>query len=438
MGRAPSAIELGVFHFAALATDRRSLFSRVCLFAFIALCPIEDFVLQGTPLRSLGASISLFPLCLLALKEGTDWLLSGRMEPGRWGAIGVAYILFTGVYGLLLFGTWSHGESLVWKGFTSMVSLLVIVFATQLNYSDKGVVRAGVYAALVLVIAGFLFGNSNPLNLPNVVENGVLHFTALPDERPRGLASEPSEFSITAVIVGLLAIHVTRSRTRKILLAVLTVGLLIASGSKGGILTLFICVVALGVMRWHSRWYQVVVLLLAVLPLGMFLIWLLPTLFPDEVLAMSGTIPTRFSMILCSLMTVRHNPLGVGFTGFLPAVARYLPGAMSTLASVSPFPLDYSEVSGYLTSADMVSTKTFFFDQLMRFGIPFALVFFAFIYRLIKRLASEKQTTLLIGILTAVIGITAYVPGTGSFAIPIVFGIALSEVKGVPSLGRRV
>ena len=111
---------------------------------------------------------------------------------------------------------------------------------------------------------------------------------------------------------------------------------------------------------------------------------------------------------------------------------------MSTLASVSPFPLDYREVSGYVTSADMVSTKTFFFDQLMRFGIPFALVFFAFIYGLIKRLASEKQTTLLIAILAAGIAITTYVPGTGSFAIPIVFGIALSEVKGVPILGRRV
>ena len=312
MRRPPSAIELGLFHVVTFVTDRRSLFSRPCLFAFIALCPIEDFVLQGTPLRSLGACISVFPLCLLALKEGADWALSGRIGLGRWGAIGVAYILFTGVYGLLLYGTWSHGENLFWKSFTILVSLLVFVFATQLNYSDKGIVRAGIYAALVLVVAGFLFGNSNPLNLPNVAENGVLHFTPLPDERPRGLASEPSEFSVTALIVGLLAVNVTRSRTRKILLGVLTVGLLIASGSKGGILTLFICVVTLGVMRWHSKWYQVAVLLLAVLPVGMFLIWLLPTLFPDEVLAMSGTIPTRFSMIICSLATVEHNPLGVG------------------------------------------------------------------------------------------------------------------------------
>jgi len=44
-------------------------------------------------------------------------------------------------------------------------------------------------------------------------------------------------------------------------------------------------------------------------------------------------------------------------------------------------------------------------------------------------LAVMKQTILLVAVLASAIAVTTYVPGTGNFAIPIVFGIALSEVK---------
>jgi hypothetical protein len=425
----PSVIEVGLFNAVASLADTRSFLGRACLFLFIALCPVEDFMLQGTPLRSLGACISIFPLCVLAFIKGVEWLLSERIWIGRGAVICFVYVFLTATYGLLLFGMWSQGLNLIWKSFTSLVSLLAVVVAAQLDYCDSRVVRAGIYCALLLVVMGFLFGNSNPVGFPALGENGVLHFTPLPDVRPRGLSSEPSGFSITAVIVGLLSIYVTRSRSWKTVLCLLTIGLLIASGSKGGILTLFLCVVVLCVMKWHSRWYQVAALLLGLLPVGLVLVLLLPTLFPEDSFALSGTIPTRFSMLICSLMTVAHHPFGVGLTGFLPAIAKYLPGAMSKLEAIFPFPLYFGEVSEYLTSADMVSTKTFFFDQLIRFGIPFGFVFVIFIGSLLKRLAVVKQTILLVAVLASAIAVTTYVPGTGNFAIPIVFGIALSEVK---------
>jgi hypothetical protein len=189
-------------------------------------------------------------------------------------------------------------------------------------------------------------------------------------------------------------------------------------------------------MRWHSKWYQVAGLLLVLLPLGLSLIWLIPNLFPEESFAISGTVPTRFSMILCALITVTHHPFGVGLPGFLPAVGRYLPDAMVTVESYSPVPLNFGEVSGYLTSADTVSTKTFFFDQLMRFGVPFVLLFVIFIIKLLKRLNAERQIVLLIAILASTVAITTYIPGTGNFAVPILFGVALSEVRN-GSTARR-
>jgi hypothetical protein len=239
-----------------------------------------------------------------------------------------------------------------------------------------------------------------------------------------------------AIGFGLLSVHMARSRIGKAVLLLLTLGLLIASGSKGGIMTLFICVIILCLLKWHSKWYQVAGALLVLLPIGVVLIWLVPTLFPENTLSVYSSVPTRLAMVLCALITVVHHPFGVGLPGFLPAVAKYAPGAMSGLESFFDVPLNFTEVTGFMTSAEGVSTKTFFFDQLIRFGVPFAFFFFAFITGLLKRLAEKKLTILLIATLACTIAILTYHPGTGNFAIAIVFGVALSEV-GFGSNPRR-
>jgi hypothetical protein len=419
--------EVSLFLFFSLLADQKR-FANVCLSLFIVLTPIQDFVLQSTPLRSLGISPAIFPLIALAALQLNRWLVAMQWTVSWRSSICAFYVLATSVYGVVIFGTTSHGENLLWKGTTSLISLLAIIFAAQLDY-EAPIVRKALYVAFALICLGFFFGNSNPLRLPEFGENSVLHYTPLEDERPRGLASEPSQFSATATIIGLLAAHVTQSRRWKVVLFSATAFLLFASGSKGAILTLFICLVIIAVLKWHRSWYQVFALILVLFPLGLVLIWLIPNLFPQESFATSGTVATRFSMILCALMTAIHHPFGVGVTGFLPAVARYLPEAMFTIQSFFPFPLYFGEVTEYLTSADMVSTKTFFFDQLMRFGFPFVILFAVFIGKLLRKLISNRDTLLFIGVLFATIAVTTYQPGTGNFAISMVFGVALNRIR---------
>jgi len=342
----------------------------------------------------------------------------------------LVYVFLITVYGFFFFGFTSHGESLIWKSATSFTSLALLVLAVNsIDYRMNSSIRTGIYAAFGLLVLGFCFSNANPFGLPPLLETPILHFTSLSESRPRGLASEPSELSITAVAIGLLSVHVTRSRWIKTLLLCLTVGILIASGSKGGIFTLFICVIILSAIKWHSRWYQVPALVLLVFPLGAILIALLPNLFPEESFAFSGTVPTRVSMLVCALMTVSHHPFGVGLSGFLPAVATYLPNAMQTTQSMSPIPLNFTEVTAYLTSAEMVSTKTFYFDQLMRFGVPFGVFFIMVVSKLVRRLMESKLLVMSIAVLACSIAIATYIPGIGTFAVPIVFGVALHEVK---------
>jgi hypothetical protein len=408
-----------------------NLLVKCCVFLFIALSPIQDFFLQGTPMRSLGASPSLFPLLAIILLTFGQWLVSGDLKVDRVFLLCLMYVVLTTIYGFLFFGLTSHQESLIWKSMASLISLALLLFAVNnIDYRMNRFVREGIYTAFAIVVIGFLFSKENPFGLPPLLDLPWLHYTSLSELRPRGFSSEPSELSISAIVFGLLSTHLARSRTAKGLLFALTLSVLIASGSKGGIITLFLCALILGLIRWHSRWYHFAGAICVLLPLGLLLIVrLIPLLFPEDVIMESGTIPTRFSMILCSLTTVVHHPFGVGLSGFLPSVATYLPDAMSTVQSYFPWPLNFDEVSQYQTSADMVSTKTFFFDQLIRFGIPFALVFFFAVGKILRCLMSRKQMIIAVAILATAIAITTYIPIAGVLTVSIVFGVAVSEVR---------
>lgn len=409
-----------------------SPFFQACLFLFIALAPVQDFFLRGTPLRSLGESPSFLPLLGLVGVSFGHWLISGHLRVNRIFMICVGYVFATTLYGLFMFGLSSHGASLLSKSATWFVVVGLGIFAvTCIDYRNmSATVRAGIYVAFFLMVIGFCFDEANPFGLPHWVENPIFHAIPNPDPgRPRGLSSEPSAFSVSAMMFGLLSASVAESKVAKLALLATTIALLIASGSKGGILTLFLGLMILCILKWHSRWYHVPLVILVVLPLGLLLIWVLPVLFSDAVLYESTTVPTRLSMIVCALTTVLHHPLGVGPPGYLPAVGAYLPNAMYTVQSFFPLPLDFSEVADHLTSAEAVSTGTFFFDQLMRFGVPFALFFGVFVFTLQKRLAAKKQWLLAIAVLAAALAATTYYGGFGDYSMPLVFGIALSEVR---------
>src|SRR6185312_8330313 len=125
---------------------------QICTFLFIALSPIQDCFLQGTPMRSLGASPSLFPLCGIGLVAGARWLLSSELKVNVKLLFCLAYVSITAIYGFLIFGTSSHGENLFLKGTTIFVSLGVILFATfGVNYEPAPLLRAAIYSAFILL-----------------------------------------------------------------------------------------------------------------------------------------------------------------------------------------------------------------------------------------------------------------------------------------------
>jgi hypothetical protein len=403
---------------------------RIGLFFLIALSPIQDLFLQATPLKGLGANASLIPMLAMVSLVFARWLMKGAFHVRRVVFICLAYALGTSVYGFLYFGVESQNENLFLKSITASVTLALFLATIFIpKYDFRATVRTACYVAFAILILGVLFSRPTPFGLPELFDNPILHNTPATDfPRPRGLSTEPSTFSVTVIAICLLCAHQSRKGYSRILFLLTSLGLLLASGSKGGILILFVCLFILALTKWH-RWYQVPLLAVTLLPLGFAAVWWLPNLFPEQGALQLGSVQTRSSVVLCALNTVEHHPFGVGFSGFLPAVATYLPNAMRTVQAQSPLPLDFSEASEYLNSSQDVSTKTFFFDQLMRFGVPFAIAFAFCITKILKRLGPSRQQILFVAVLACTIALSTYVTLTGQYAISILLGVAIAESR---------
>jgi hypothetical protein len=401
---------------------------RLLIFTFIALCPIQDFILRGTGLIAIvGSSPSSVPLLFIILLTFGSWLVCGRFRILQVGIIAALYVFVLTVYGLMQFGMTFYGQNLLR---TSLGSLMVLSFFLAAifipRYELRCTVRPACYVAFFILVLGVCFSQPTPFALPGLFDNSVLHYTLIPTlDRPRGLSSEPSFLSVTTISLGSLCAHFSRARISKACFALATVGLLVAIGSKGGIFIIFICLGIMAMLRFR-RWYQLPLLAVAIVPLALTATSLIPTLFPETGILQSGSVQTRASMILCAITIVAHHPLGVGFSGYRPAVSQYLPDSMSSIQSLSPFPLDFSEVSEYLGVSPNVGTKTFLFDQAMCFGLPFIIYFLLVIIRVLKRLRIENRI-LFVGVMAVAIAFCSYVSVSGEYATAILFGVAIKE-----------
>jgi len=399
-------------------------FVEAATFSFVALSPIQDFALQETPLKGLAACLSLLPMLALVAVGIPRWIAS-RMMLKRVTLICCTYAVLVTVYGFFRFGFASEGEGLILKTVTHLITFAVFLGAAFLpQYELRGAVRAGCFAAFALLTIGILFSQGAPFGLPQFLEGSVFHFLPNADfGRPRGLSTEPSTLSVTVIAIGLLCAHFSRARHARVLFVLATIGLLIASASKGGILILFICTAVVVLMKWH-RWYQFPLLAIALIVVGYTASSWVPRLFPDEGVEASGSVQTRASMMLTAVYVAEHYPLGVGFSGFIPAIREQLPDAMAAMQEETGIPLVFTETQGFLVSSEGISTKNFFSDQLIRFGWPFVILFLVLTWKLLKRLTRER--ILFVAVLASIIALCTYVPLNGQFATAILIGVALN------------
>ena len=133
------------------------------------------------------------------------------------------------------------------------------------------------------------------------------------------------------------------------------------------------------------------------------------------------------------------RPLETRPLGVRPAVTA-LPASLIGEVAAEGFgdpaiiPLWFGEVKEYLypPQAD-ADCKTFFFDFLVFFGIPFALVFFGFAGKLLTQLFRCQFYWLFVGVLLSVVALMTYYSTINAFTLPLLFGISLHEVRRLES-----
>lgn len=397
--------------------------SKALLFLFIVLIPLQDTALRNTPLKEMVPSPAVIPLSLLFLLKISKWLFYTFPMVRRSVLCPTIYVTVVSISYVLLFGL---SPAQFWKPFVSygLLSILYLFATFGIDYSADRVVRYAIYVAFAITVLGIL----TDLNFSSGVS--LLRATANSSGRPRGFSSESSSLSVQVVTTGMLSAHFLENNWKKWAVIVVTSLLLIYSDSKGGLIAFLLCFVILMITKMRRSWVAKIAFSLLLIPVTYVGSLLVISRFTNALEEnQTATVATRLSMTVYALITVAHNPLGVGFAGFLPSIPKYLPDAMAFVERILPFPMFFTEVREYLYPPQAnADCKTFFFDFLVFFGIPFALVFVRVVYRILHDLLDRNYSWMFMGVMFSVFALVTYYSSINLYSIPLMFGIALNEI----------
>lgn len=400
------------------------------LYALILLTPFQDTILR-LALRHMGSSFAALPLLLLVVIDVALWLRSPAKRLNRKWLLLTGYVLGANIIALLVFGLEWNGVNLILKTATLALMTALALYATfRPDWLKLPHLGRAVRIAFLIAVAGVLIGDLNLFGLKGLVGNPVFHQTENNDTRWRGLTPEASTLSINAGSLGLLGAALTVSVPGKVALVVATILLLALGASKGAVLVLGFVGGMVVLLSKGSRLRAAAVLIL-LLPVGYIGYQRFLQMSTAEALSDTTTAATRGAVILWAVRVMEHNPLGVGFAGFYPALSTYLPDTLDMVSRISPLPLRFDEVVDYANSADNVSTKTLLFNFGTYFGVPFLILFAVFISRLIRGCMDARKPVLMALILFVTAGVCTYSDPIAYYNICLVYGVGWRQYKAV-------
>lgn len=409
----------------------RSL-QRYLIYLAIILMPFQDCLLGKSALGYLGSNISFLPLLASALAGLVCWLYVGQPKTSKPGLIWFTYALSLSAIYVVVWGPVSHGFSVVHKTFAEgLVFFLWAYVIFRADYRSSAGLRISTYLSFFILIFGVLACDLSVPGLAGIGASSWVHITeSFEPDRWRGFSMEPSTFSATVVSLGLASAHFAKSRWTKRFFIILTLALLIASQSKGGLLVLMISGFVLLLLKKPAPLRLALYFLVCVVAGGAVAYLAVRQIDAGDLLNTTTTLATRFSLAVWTLLVVAHHPWGVGFSGFYQALTIYLPPSMSFVARVSPIPLNFIEIQPYVYATDVpLDAKCFLFEYVVSFGIPFLICYLVFARRVVRGLLANQQNILLTGFVFLLIGFSTYVNGLTLYASFYLAGLAYWECK---------
>lgn len=422
----------------------------VGLVSMLFLSPVQDSFLQATPLNVAGASPAFLILLLIWLIFGAHALVSGswlrRAIPVWLLAYSIAFMLLN-IFYAVAFGFEAYGENLLIKGCKIGILLGALVSVAWL-YSSYTlprfslIVRIAYGVALGGMVLDMIFHDfwiHNTWIHGSIILNTGFDFGKV-DNRPHGFSSESSTLAITLATLGLLCASTALSKSTRWFWVTITFVSLLLVGSKAApllMLSSLVFAVFLMLARGGST-RQIFTIVCA----GVFVVLSLPlwqTIFVSYVfdpflydVEAGMSVATRLTLWIGALMTVLKYPLGVGLSGYLPAVVQSIDQAGTYAEMLFSIPLNLSEVVGYTTqvTANAIGTKSLFLDCLIVFGIPFGIYWALAHMRLAKKLMHRGDVVPLSLLIMLAFALMSYIPGVGIYPIAIAYGWLFRRASG--------
>lgn len=396
----------------------------------VLLTPFSDSPLRNTFLGFLGSSISFIPIVLSIFLIFLQFLFN-KKRLNNYLLFGFAWIILISVYGLIIYGNKFWNINLLDKGFRLII--LFLLFLAPLVFSlNKKIIRFGfIYGFMILILGLFWIDVFNNQYFLHSLPNGNM--------RPRSFTLESSNLSIVLLSFSTVLIDQINKIKYKIVFGIATLLILIYSNSKGGLailiggfVTLFLFQIFHTLIR--KKFSKLLIYLSPILFVFCIGLIFLTQRVVDELTSdinnYSST-ATRSVLTLSSILVAIQHPLGVGMTGFLPALVNNIPSSINFLNKYSPTQLNFSEVNTYVDdrSDQNISTKSFLLDGLVYFGLPFPIFYLYGSILLLNKLFKKRLWVLFIGSASLILGLITFSSGLGLYIISFAINRAISRAS---------
>jgi hypothetical protein len=412
----------------------------------LLLSPVQDSLLQATPLRVAGASPSFLVLVMILLIFSARALVSGgwlRYTIPPWMFIYFIAFVLVNIYYAAAFDFEAHGENLLIKGAKIAILLGALaavgwLFASYALPRFSLIVRLSYGVALGGMLLDIAFHEFLVNNIWVHGSNIMTPLFDIVDNRPHGFSVESSTLSITLSTLGLLCASTARSGRSRWLWVILTFASVLPVNSKAGPILMVVSFVSALFLRGVS--FRLIANSVGVVAVALVLgqdfwrrMWdayvIAPFLYDIE----SGTsVATRITLWVGALATAFKHPWGVGFSGYLPAVVQSIDFGGAFAELLLDMPLNLSEAGGYVyqDTAYAIGTKSLFLDCLLVFGLPFCIFWIWAHAGLVKKLVRLGEVVPLALLLMLAFSLMTYISGVGLYPIAIAYGWLFRRVRG--------
>ncbi|BBF65117.1 hypothetical protein [Acidithiobacillus ferridurans] len=406
-----------------------ALFERLLLSAFILLLPFQDTALQGTFLRFLGASPAFIPILLLLLFRLVRIKASTTVNRFTFFLVFITALstLLVSYYSVFVYINKYHLSFLAYKIFSNSILYFLAFYAIFAMRYKKINVGNFVIASFFLAVGGPIvttFFHFRIFEYPS-----IFHFTPNFNLRLRGFSMEASDFGATIGGLSLISAHYARKLFRPFILIVGSAAIFLCF-SKGSIAAWIISMFLILVYTYFHdkityKKFIIYAFLFCVASIAFFVGY-------NYVLGMlsqslpTTTIPTRVTMAVTALYISLISPLGVGFSGVVPAVSQNVPHVVHFLQNIGLNNLNYTEVLGYVNdpTGHDISAKNFFFTGIMIWGIPFMILYIWFNATIFIRLWKYNNSPYLFGaFIFSFVAISSYVGLLNLYCLSVCYGI---------------